>query len=76
MQLIVDMVPIDHHQVEGQVTHEAIGAPLPFCGWLDFVRVLEVVLSRSGESAGPPGPTTASSSSTPVSVRADQPPAA
>ena len=49
MQLIVDMVPIDGHQVEGHVHRADMGTPLAFCGWLDFVRVLETVL-RTGDA--------------------------
>ncbi len=44
MQLIVDMAPVDGHQVEGHVSRADMRTPMAFCGWLDFVRVLETVL--------------------------------
>jgi len=38
--------------LEGTVRSEGLGIPIPFSGWLDLLRVLEVQMS----AAGLPGP--------------------
>ena len=41
MRFVVDVVPTDDGRVEGTVRRQGLGRPVPFCGWLDLLRLLE-----------------------------------
>jgi hypothetical protein len=43
------MVPIGNQQIAGEVTCEALEAPVRFSGWLEFLRVLEDLTIRPVE---------------------------
>ena len=48
MRLVVEMVPVGDHQIEGEVRGEGHDGPVAFCGWLEFLRILEDLTRGQG----------------------------
>jgi len=67
MRVILDLLPSPADRVTGTLITEGAGAPVPFDGWLELMRLLETV--RSDPSSPPNSAATDNS-------RSPRPPAA
>ena len=43
MRFVVEILPVEAQRVEGTLIREGFDHPVPFCGWLELLRLLQPV---------------------------------